>query len=391
MKKSLIINVLLLLSGFVLAQQPVKKPTPSPEAAFTQQFGESEIQVAYARPSAKGRKIFGGLVPFDSLWRTGAAECTVLTLKEDVLIGGKKLSAGKYSLFTIPSANEWTVVLNSDVSMHGIFGYDAKKDVHRFIVKPIKTDRFYESFTIEINDFTPQGSASLNIIWENTMVQIPLQSPVFMVTETSTTVKTDANAATAGHDMSKMAENTEGGKKTETQPKADAHAGHDMSKMDNKMKNTEGVKMVDLKTQFAPALSAYYALKDALVADNAKLAAEKGKAMKTALRSIETKDWTAKQRNAYDEVSKKLDTDAEHIGDNAGKIDHQRAHFITLSNNLTTLVKSLKINGETAYSQFCPMANDGKGAFWLSKEDKVKNPYYGKKMLTCGSVKETLK
>lgn len=388
MKKVLIFNVLLFLSGFVLAQQPAKKPTPSPEAAFTQQFGESEIQVAYARPSAKGRKIFGGLVPFDSLWRTGAAECTVLTLKEEVIIGGKKMSAGKYSLFTIPSANEWTVILNSDVSMHGTFGYDAKKDVHRFTVKPIKTDRFYESFTIEINDFTPQGSASLNIIWENTMVQIPLQSPVFMVAETPTTVKTDAHA---GHDMPKMTENTEGGKKAETQPKADAHAGHDMSKMDKPKQNTEGVKTVDLKTQFAPVLSNYYALKDALVADNAKLAAEKGKAMKTALRSIETKDWTAKQRNAYDAVAKKLDTDAEHIGDNAGKIDHQREHFMSLSNNLTTLVKTLKINEETAYSQFCPMANDGKGAFWLSKEDKVKNPYYGKKMLTCGSVKETLK
>jgi hypothetical protein len=155
--------------------------------------------------------------------------------------------------------------------------------------------------------------------------------------------------------------------------------------------STEGAKTVDLKTQFAPVLAAYYALKDALVADNPKLAAEKGKAMTTALRNIETKNWTAKQRNAYDEVAKKLDTDAEHIGDNAGKIDRQREHFMTLSNNLTTLVKSLKINEEAAYSQFCPMANDGKGAFWLSKEDKVKNPYYGKKMLTCGSVKETLK
>ena len=387
MKNLLIVNALFFLSGFALAQQPVKKPTSSPEAAFTQQFGDSEIQVQYARPSAKGRKIFGGLVPFDTLWRTGASECSVLTLKEDVIIGGKKLGAGKYSLFTIPSANEWTVILNADVSMHGTNGYDAKKDVHRFSVKPMKTARFYETFTIEINDFTPQGSASLNILWENTMVQIPLQSPIFMVAETSTMVKADSNNAHSGHDMSKMTGNTEGAKKTETQPKADAHAGHDMSKMGD----MDMSKTVDLKAQFAPVLSAYYGVKDALVADNAKLAAEKGKAMKTALRSIETKDWTAKQRNAYDVVAKKLDTDAEHIGDNAGKIDHQREHFMSLSNNLTTLVKTLKINGETAYSQFCPMANDGKGAFWLSKEDKVKNPYYGKKMMTCGSVKETLK
>lgn len=388
MKKVLIFNVLVFLSSFAIAQQPTKKPTPSPEAAFTQQFGESEIQVAYARPSVKGRKIFGGLVPFDSLWRTGASDCTTLKFKEEVIIGNKKMAVGKYALFTIPKADEWTVILNSDTTLHGTMGYNAQKDVHRFTVKPMKTDRFYETFTIEINDFTPQGSASLNILWENTMVQIPLQSPVFMVAETPTTVKTDAHA---GHEMPKMAENTEGGKKVETQPKADAHAGHDMSKMDKPKQNTEGVKTVDLKTQFAPVLAAYYALKDALVADNAKLAAEKGKAMKTALRSIETKDWTAKQRNAYDVVAKKLDTDAEHIGDNAGKIDHQREHFMSLSNNLTTVIKTLKINEETAYSQFCPMANDGKGAYWLSKEDKVKNPYYGKKMLTCGSVKETLK
>jgi Protein of unknown function (DUF2911)/Protein of unknown function (DUF3347) len=387
MKKLLIFNVLMLLSGFILAQQPVKKPTPSPEAAFTQQFGDSEIQVQHARPLARGRKIFGGLVPFDALWRTGASECTVITLKEDVIIGGKKLGAGKYSLFTIPTTNDWTIVLNSDVSLHGTNGYDEKKDVHRFTAKSMKTDRFYETFTIEINDMMPNGEASLNLIWENTLVKIPLQSPLNAVVQTTTSGNMPQTDAHAGHDMSKMAENTEGGKKVETQPKTDVHAGHDMSKMGD----SESNQMVDLKAQFAPILTAYYGVKDALVADNSKAAAEKGKAMKTALRYIETKYWIAKQRNAFDAVSKKLETDAEHIGDNATKIDHQREHFITLSSNLMTLVKTLKINGETAYSQFCPMANNGKGAYWLSKEDKVKNPYYGKSMLTCGSVKETLK
>lgn len=398
MKKILIINILILLLSFAEAQQTAKKPTASPEAAFTQQFGDSEIQVAYARPLARGRKIFGGLVPFDSLWRTGAGECTQITLKEEVIIGGKILGAGKYSLFSIPTADDWTIILNSDISMHGTYSYNAQKDIHRFTAKSMKIDRFYETFTIEINDMMPNGDASLNLIWENTLVKIPLQSPLHMAAQTPTNVKTETNAH-AGYDMPKMAENTvtpmrdgaqgdKGGKKTEAQPKTDAHAGHDMSKIS---KNTEGGKTVDLKAQFASVLTYYYGVKDALVADNGKLAAEKGKAMKTALRNIDTKDWTAKQRNAFEAVAKKLETDAEHIGDNATKIDHQREHFVTLSNNLTTLVKSLKINGETAYSQFCPMANNGKGAYWLSKEDKVKNPYYGKSMLTCGSVKETLK
>ena len=374
MKKILIINALLMVSLLAFAQQmPVKKPTPSPEAAFTQQFGDSEIQVQYARPSARGRKIFGGLVPFDSLWRTGAGESTMLKFKEEVILGEQKMAARKYALFTIPRADEWTIILNSDTTLHGIFGYNAAKDLLRFNVKSVKTDRFYETLTIEINDFTPQGEASLNIIWENTMVKIPLKSPVFMVAET--VVKTEA------------APKTEVVKTTETTSKPDAHAGHDMSKM----QNTEGVKTLDLKAQFAPVLTTYYELKNALVADNGALAATKGKAMKLALRKIDMTNWTAKQRSFYEPLSKKLDTDAEHIGDNAGKIDHQREHFMTLSKNMSEVIKTLKINSETTYLQFCPMANDGKGAYWLSKEDKVKNPYYGKSMLTCGSVKETLK
>lgn len=392
MKKLLIVNVLAMLSFAVFAQKPAAKTPPkSPEAAFTQQFGDSEIQVQYARPLTRGRKIFGALVPFDSLWRTGAGECTTIKTKEEVIIGGKKLAAGKYALFTIPRADEWTVVLNSDVSLHGVFGYSEQKDVHRFTVKPVQTPRFYEAFTMEIGDFTVKGDASLNIMWENTMVQIPLQSPLFATTETAAAPKPDAHA---GHDMSKMdkpTQNTEGGKTAETTAKTDAHAGHNMSKMNKPTQNTEGGKMADLKAEFASVFSNYYELKDALIADNGKAAADKAKAMKTALAKLDTKTWSVKDRTAYDAVAKKLETDAEHIGDNAGKIDHQREHFVTLSANLSSLVKSLKMNVETTYLQFCPMANEGKGAYWLSKEEKVKNPYYGKKMLTCGSVKETLK
>jgi hypothetical protein len=391
MKKLLVAYIFCVFALTLSAQESAKTLLPkSPEAAFTQQFGGSEIQVAYARPLTRGRKIFGALVPFDSLWRTGASECTTIKLKEEVTMGDKKVAAGKYALFSIPTSDEWTIILNGDTTLHGVFGYNAQKDKYRFKVKSVKSDRFYETFTIEINDINANGEGFLNLIWENTMVKIPLNSalaanadkstPVAVVekpvVKTETAPKVDAHA---GHDMSKMDKNTEGSPKTETAPKMDSPAGMDMP------------KTVDLKTQFAPVLLAYYGLKDALVADNAKLAAEKGKAIKTALRSIETKNWTAKQRNAYDDVAKKLDTDAEHIGDNAGKIDHQREHFITLSSNVTAVVKALKINEEAAYLQFCPMANDGKGAYWLSKENKVKNPYYGKSMLTCGSVKETLK
>ena len=388
MKKLLIVNILCVLAFALNAQEPAQKILPkSPEAAFTQQFAGSEIQVSYARPLVRGRKIFGGLVPFDSLWRTGANDCTTIKFKEDVVIGGKKISAGKYSLFSMPSKNDWTIILNSETSMHGTSGYDTQKDVHRFKVKSEKTERFYETFTIEINDIDVQGNAFLNMMWENTMVKIPLTNSVAdaapkAMAATDVKPKMDEHA---GHDMSKM-KNMADNKTADAKPKKDEPAGHDMSKM----KNTEGVAQTDIKAQFAPVFTAYYGIKDALTIDNSQVAAENGKAMKMALRKIDTKTWTAKERNAYDEVAKKLDTDAEHIGDNASKIDHQREHFITLSNNLSTVTKALKINSEPAYLQFCPMANGGKGAYWLSKENKVKNPYYGKSMLSCGSVKETL-
>ena len=389
MKKVLIINLLCLFALAAMAQEPAKKSFPkTTEAAFTQQFGLSEIQVAYARPSARGRKIFGALVPFDSLWRTGANECTTIKFREEVVMGDKKIPAGKYSLFTIPGTNEWTIVLNSETTMHGTSGYDAQKDVHRFKVKAEKTDRFYETFTIEINDFDAMGDAFLNLIWENTLVKIPLKNALEGVAETpvvkiETTTKADAPA---GHDMSKM-KNTEGDKKTEMASKADAPAGHDMSKMGD----AQGGQTTDWKAQFAPVLTAYYGVKDALVADNAQTAASSANTLKTALSNIVTKDWTAAQRNMYEPLSKKLISDAQIIGDNATKIDKQRAQFDSLSDNLFSITKSLKINTETVYRQFCPMANDGKGAYWLSKDNKVKNPYYGKSMLTCGSVKETLK
>jgi tetratricopeptide (TPR) repeat protein len=488
MKKLLIINALCLIIGTLQAQEntKLKIPEPSPEAAFTQQLGTTEIQVAYARPLTKGRKIFGELVPFDSLWRTGASDCTTLKFNEDLTVGDKKLKAGKYALFTIPRADEWTIIINTDTSLHGSFGYDAQKDIHRFTVKPEKTGRFYDVFTIEISDINPKGEGFLSLFWENTMVKIPVKSPsndnlIAEITKrlvenkepnadlnyqaanyyyaTNQNLRQAADFALAAEklddtkvnypnlaqkiladlkdyrpameaaqraiglyekknniaaiatikkrvaewqtilgekptaDVAREAQkpqNTEGGK-TISEFQSLKQETQNSKPEPPKPQNTEGGKTVDLKLQFAPVLSAYYGLKDALVGDNSKNAATNAKALKTALANIDTKDWTAKQRSAYESVAKKMETDAQHIADNGTKIDHQREHLETLSNNLFTITKSLKINSEPVYQQFCPMANDGKGAYWLSKDNKVKNPYYGKSMLTCGSVKEMLK
>ncbi|MEN9609605.1 MAG: hypothetical protein RLZZ628_419 [Bacteroidota bacterium] len=363
MKNLLIINLLCFLSGILSAQEPnkidLKSPALSPEAAFTQQFGSSEIQVAYARPLARGRKIFGGLVPFDSIWRTGANDCTTLTFKEAVIIGNKIMPAGKYALFTIPSKDEWTIILNADTTLHGTNGYDMKKDLHRFKVKPAVLDSIYNTFTIEINHFTPEGNAFLNIIWDATMVRILLKSPALGGQLDDTTGIRLAESVVAPQQKVYLI--------------ADA------------------TPQSDIKRQFAFIFESYYRLKDALVADDSKLAAKEAKQLKDYFPELKTKTWTDIQRNLVESLYKKMEANAEYIANNSNKIEKQRSHLESLSKNLFEIAKALKINAKPVYWQYCPMANDNKGAYWLSKDNKVKNPYFGKSMLTCGSVKETLK
>lgn len=168
------------LSASLMAQEKISFLTPpaSPEASFTQQLVNGEITVTYSRPLARGRKIFGGLVPFDSVWRTGASEATAIRLTENFIVGGKVIPAGKYSLFTIPAKNEWTIIINSDTTLHGSFGYDSKKDIHRFKAASVNTEQFQEAFSISVNEITRAGDAFLVLNWENTIVKIPLKSPI---------------------------------------------------------------------------------------------------------------------------------------------------------------------------------------------------------------------
>lgn len=172
--------LLFALATSTFSQDKVSFLTPpaSPEASFTQQLTTGELTVHYSRPLARGRMIFGGLVPFDSLWRTGASGASTLHFTEDLVVGDKTIKAGKYALFTIPGEKEWTIIINSDTALHGAIGYDIKKDIHRFKIQPLKTGRFYEAFTIEISEITSRGSGFLSLLWENTMIKIPFKSPV---------------------------------------------------------------------------------------------------------------------------------------------------------------------------------------------------------------------
>lgn len=173
MKKPLILAFL--VASFS-ANAQLNFPAPSPEAHFMQQVGFTKITVKYERPLARGRKIMGSLVPYNGeLWRTGAGDCSTIKWSEDLTIGGQKVAAGNYSLFSIPNADEWTIVLNRDTTMHGTGGYDQAKDVVRFKAKPETTPRFYEAFTIEIQDIV-KNNANLYLMWENTAVKIPIQT-----------------------------------------------------------------------------------------------------------------------------------------------------------------------------------------------------------------------
>ncbi|GEC77674.1 DUF2911 domain-containing protein [Flavobacterium aquatile] len=178
MKKIFLFPLIILQSVFISAQNKVqiRITSASPAASFEQEVGSAKIKITYSRPLVRGRKIFGELVPFDKLWRTGASDCTVITTSEDISFGNNVLKAGSYSIFSIPSINDWTIIVNSDTTLHGETGYDEKKDIMRFKVPLEKSHNFYETFTIDLNDINSKSEAFLKILWENTMVKIPVKS-----------------------------------------------------------------------------------------------------------------------------------------------------------------------------------------------------------------------
>ena len=137
-------------------------------------------------------------------------------------------------------------------------------------------------------------------------------------------------------------------------------------------------------------VSAYLQIKNALTQDNTKDAAIGGQALVDALTKVNEGSYTAAQKKLYEDVKDVIKENAEHISANAGKIAHQREHFDMLSKDMYDLVKVVN-PAQTLYQDHCPMYNDGKGANWLSEVKEIKNPYLGKKMPECGSVKETIR
>lgn len=148
-------------------------PAASPTAKVEQRVGLTDIALTYARPSVKGRKIFGELVPYGQVWRTGANTATAISFSTVVKFGGSEVPAGKYALFTIPEAGEWTVILSKVTGQWGAYSYDAKDDQVRIKVKPTKLAEAVETLELGFGSLRDE-SATLDIRWETTRVSIPL-------------------------------------------------------------------------------------------------------------------------------------------------------------------------------------------------------------------------
>ncbi|HEY4107579.1 DUF2911 domain-containing protein [Puia sp.] len=157
--------------------QSIKTPPPSTPQFVKQDFGLSSIELSYSRPGIKGRKIFGDVVPFGKVWRTGANQATTLTFGDAVTIGDKKIPAGKYGLLTIPGADEWTLIITHQLDVTNPAAYKSDQDVVRVTAKPFQLPFPMETFSILFANVTP-SSCDLQLIWENTVVVLPITSDI---------------------------------------------------------------------------------------------------------------------------------------------------------------------------------------------------------------------
>ena len=162
------------ITGFaMLSTAQVKMPAPSPTQTVKQEFAVGNIELTYSRPAAKGRKIFGDLVPYNKIWRTGANAATKIVFSEPVDFGGKRIDTGTYVLYTIPGTDSWEIILNKGLKNWGIDGYKETEDVARITVSPYKLKKNVESFTMEFTDVKPENCV-LEIKWAKTGVAIPI-------------------------------------------------------------------------------------------------------------------------------------------------------------------------------------------------------------------------
>lgn len=165
MKK--ILTSITLMCAIILTSFAQEKPSPAKELKFTQ--GDLSVTINYSSPAVKGRKIFGELVPFGQVWRTGANEATTVEFSRDVKVEGKSLSAGTYALFTIPNKNEWVIIFNEEPKQWGAYNYKEAKDALRVNAKPVALDENIERLTFAAD------KGLITISWADTKVSFKVE------------------------------------------------------------------------------------------------------------------------------------------------------------------------------------------------------------------------
>ena len=169
---------LVAMSIFSAGAQTLKTPAPSPLQTLKQAFALSDITIEYSRPSAKGRVVFGDVVPFGKIWRTGANGATKITFGEDVKVEGTKVAAGTYAIYSIPNKDNWEIMLYKDLKLGGnVADYKKENEVLRMVVKTSAVTEKVETFTINVANITPTTS-SIEFTWEKTRVNMNIVADI---------------------------------------------------------------------------------------------------------------------------------------------------------------------------------------------------------------------
>lgn len=165
------------LAFLMNAQAQLKTPAPSPTQTVKQDFGLGSIELSYSRPAVKGRKVFGDLVPYGSVWRTGANNATTLQFTDEVSIGGVTLAPGKYGLLCIPDKDNWTIIVSKQTDVTSPSAYKQEMDLVRVSAPVQKLKEGVENFTISINDIKP-NSCVLSLAWDKTAVSLSISTDI---------------------------------------------------------------------------------------------------------------------------------------------------------------------------------------------------------------------
>ena len=172
-KTTLLLSAFLFTSSLSMAQAKWPLAATSPKQIIYQDLGSGKIEISYSRPSVKGRTVFGDVVPFDKVWRTGANAATTISFGDETTINGMKIGAGKYGLLTIPGKTDWTIIITKDTAVNNANNYKQENDLLRIPVKAKTLSSKVETFTIDINNIKAT-EAEIFLRWDKTEVSFKL-------------------------------------------------------------------------------------------------------------------------------------------------------------------------------------------------------------------------